>query len=217
MGFPNVDLILKDLFLAEFAAVKAAPDFAVEDLFEDRSAGEQAEIKTLISAKTYTDNTRDRGDGKRVFIIPHFPAADLPFPQIGIYSGTVDENDHLLGDYTEPAQAVLDGQGQTIAWDIVKGYWESSAWNVDVVAATKDEAIWFARFCQYFICQNLADLHQKGIVEVGISMTDLRLDKGTMQPMEYFVRGLKIHCRIANTWKSRQPVSYYETGINTAL
>jgi hypothetical protein len=216
MGFPNVDLILRDLFLAQFAAAKLDPQTVVADLFEDRSAAEQAEIAAYLTARLFTGDVRDRGGNRRVFILPHFPAVDLPFPQIGIYSGEVDSNDRVLGDATGETEPVYDGE-TLIGWDETKGYWELSSWNIDVIAATKDETIWLSRLCQYFICQQLLDLHQQGIIEVGIALTDLRMDKGTLQPMQAFVRGVKVHCRVANTWKKRLPVGTYQTGNNLAL
>jgi len=217
MGFPNVDLILRDLFLADFQATKTTPEFAVADLFDDRSEEEQAEIVEYLISRRFTGSVQDRGDDRRVFILPHFPVSDLPFPQIGIYSGEVDGLDRLLGDYSGESEAVKNEDGEVIGWAQIKGYWEVSSWNIDVVTATKDEAIWLARLCQYFICQSFQPLTEKGILEIDVMMTDLRPEKSTLQPLQYFVRGLKVRAKVANTWKKRLPVSYYETGVNLAL
>jgi len=217
MGFPNVDLILRDLFLTEFQAVKSDPGFAIADLFEDRGEAEQAEITEYIINRRFTGDVQDRGDERRVFILPHFPTSDLPFPQIGIYSGEVDGLDRVLGDYTGESEEVKNEDGTTIGWAQIKGYWEVSAWNVDVVTSTKDEAVWLSRLCQYFICQNFPEMTVKGILEVDVTMTDMRIEKSTLQPLQYFARGLKVRAKVANTWKKRLPASYYQTGVNLAL
>jgi hypothetical protein len=216
MGFPNVDLILRDLFLAEFAKAKSDPTAVVADLFEDRTAGQQSEIEQFLNSRIFTGDIRNRDTDKRVFILPHFPAADLPFPQIGIYSGDVESNDRSLGDYQgEPEATEINGQ---TVWSQLFGYWEMSAWNIDVIAATKEETIWLARFCQYFVCQNFTELGAQGIVEIGISMADLRMEKGSLQPTQAFIRGIKIHAKVANTWSKRLEGSgTYATGDNLSL
>jgi hypothetical protein len=216
MGFPNVDLILRDIFIAGFAAAQNAPEATVADLFDDRSPAEQLEVVRFLNSRTFTGDTRDRGDARRVFILPHFPTADLPFPQIGVYSGEVDANDRALGDYQGEATEVIEN-AELVGWAQEMGYWEMSSWNIDVVTASKEEAIWLARFCQYFICQELRTLTVKGVVEVGIAMSDLRAEKGTLQPLGMFVRGVKIHAKVANTWTKRLPLQSYASGNNLAL
>lgn len=216
MGFPNIDLILRDLFLEQFEAAKADPYTVINDLFEDRNDIDRAEIIEFLLKRTFTKDVKDRGERKRVFILPHFPAVDLPFPQIGIYAGESDGTDRAIGDCSSEPVPVYDGD-TLIAWDEVKGFWEVASWNVDVIAATKDEVIWLTQLCRYFICQQLPALTAMGILEIDFSMPDLKIDKGTLQPMEFFVRGLRIRAKAANTWKKRYPVGNYQTGINTAL
>jgi len=219
MGFPNVDLILKDLFLREFLAAQMDPQEIISDLFEDRSSEEQLQIGTYLRGKVFVGSNRDRSeDGKRVFILPHFPSAELPFPQIGIYHGESPSTDRFLGDIVGEATAVYADDGETLTgWKQPYGYYEQASFNIDVITATKDEAIWLSRFCQYFICQNIGEIGAKGILEVNISLADIRLEKGALQPLEAFVRGVRITAKLENTWNKTLPVGVYATGDNTAL
>lgn len=216
MGFPNVDLILRDLFVASFEEAKTRPEEVVADLFSDRSEAEQMDIVAYLVGRQYVGSVKDRDTGKRVYILPHFPSSELPFPQVGISHGDVDSTDRFVGDYTGTA-VPIPATGTPTHWLIEYGYYERSSWNIDVVAATKEEAIWLSRFCQYFVCQSLLDLGQKGIHEVDITPTDIRIEEGTMQPISAFVRRVRVIAKTANTWRKRIDAYTYETGINTAL
>jgi hypothetical protein len=219
MGFPNVDLILKDLFLREFLAAQLNPQEIVSDLFEDRSNEEQMQIGTYLRSKSFVGSNRDRSeDGKRVFILPHFPSAELPFPQIGISHGESPSTERFLGDIVGESEPVYASDDETITgWKQPFGYYEQANFNIDVISATKEETIWLSRFCQYFICQNIGEIGAKGILEVNISLADIRLEKGAMQPMEAFVRGVRISAKLENTWTKTLLNGVYATGNNTAL
>lgn len=218
MGFPNVDLLLKDIFLREFQAAKLNPDLVVGDIFEDRPESEQVEIGDYVRAREFVSSARERGDAKRVFILPHFPSAEIPFPQIGIYHGETSGTDRFLGDIVGDADPVFDQYQNLTGWRQKYGYYEMANWNIDVVASTKEEAIWLSRFCQYFICQSFDDLARIGVLEVSLSLSDLRIDKGAMQPMEAFVRGVRVTAKTENTWIKMLPANIeFRTGNNTAL
>lgn len=221
MGFPNVDKFLVRRFMEGFRAVQADPATVIDDLFEDLDELERADIGLYVSQRVVTDDIKERGDGlKHLYILPSFPLADEPFPQIGISLGNEADTERFIGnDIGEPPVEVKDAAGTIIAYDIHKGYWASGSWNVDVVTATKDEAVWLSRFCQLFVCQAFDDLDKMGVHEVGVVLQDIKLNPDSaMQPNNIMVRGLRITAgKVANTWKIRVPASYYQTGINKAL
>lgn len=219
MGFPNVDLQLVKAFLAGFAAAKADPS-VLDNLFEDLDADDIAAIKQYLSSLTVTDDVRLRKDHQRyLYVLPNFPLSQLPFPQIGISLGQDDPAERFISDYTGDPVPVLDEDDVLIGHDQEKGYLSQGNWNIDVVCATKPEAIWLSRLCQLFTCQAQDTLAQIGVIEVAVSLADIKLEPGqTTQPSEIFNRGLRISAKVANTWNKRIPLAgNYQTGINKAL
>jgi hypothetical protein len=79
------------------------------------------------------------------------------------------------------------------------GYFSHGSWQIDIVASTKQEAIWLTRCCQYFICRAQMDLARLGVTEIGISLADVRIEQ-ELQPSIAFARGLTMTARVANTW-----------------
>lgn len=217
MGFPNTDLFLCKKFEEQFAATQADPDFTVDDLFEDLDEGERLEITEYLQGLTFTQNLRERGEEQRyVYILPHFPMVDMPFPQIGISLGQESAAERFLGDYTGEAIPVEDEDGKVIAFDIPKGYYAAANWNIDIICPTKDEAVWLSRFCQLFVCRLLEELDAMGVVEVSIALADVTIPQEHL-PHVLFNRRVTISAKAANTWKKRVPATYYDTGINKAL
>lgn len=214
MGFPNVDIFLVSMLISKFNAVKASPTFTISDLFDDLSSPEQAEITTYIERKTFTDDLREREDSQ-VFIFPHFPMLNMPLPQIGISLGQEDTAEKFFDDVVGDATPYPE-TGEQTHWAIPKGYWAAAHYQIDVVCATKDEAIWLSRFIQRFVCEELDTLDQIGVKEVSISQQDMVLNQ-EQQPMTVFNRTVRISCKAANTWTKLIPVELYEQGVNLAL
>lgn len=212
MGFPNVDMFLVSLLKQKFAALKAAPDFTLNDLFDDLSNDQIADIKSYIAAKTFSDDIRDRKTGQ-VHIVPHHPLADIPLPQIGISLGNDQTAEEFLNDNVGDATPYPE-TGTPTHWDIPKGYWAQANYQIDVVAATKPEAIWLSRFVQRFICEEKAALDQIGVKEIKLSLSDSR-PAPEYQPMSVFNRTVQISCKVANRWTKRIPASAYASGNNT--
>jgi hypothetical protein len=214
MGFPNIDKILVAIFKAKFDALKAAPEFTINDLFEDLSAGERAEITAYIQKKQFHTDIRDRKDSA-VFLMATFPMIELPMPQISITLGQED-TDRYMGDQTGISEPVLDTDGATIAWDIIKGFYSKANWTISIVTTTKDEAIWLTRLCQHTIFESMLDFEAAGITEVTISTADMRLEQD-QQPLTIFNRTIRLTATVINSWKKRVPATTYKTGNNTAL
>lgn len=216
MGFPNVDLQLVAIFTNSFIAAQAAPAQVIADTFGDLDPTVQTQIAAYLTRKSFINDVREHG-GSFVYIIPSFPLSDVPFPQIAISLGQGD-SDRFIGDETGNSTPVLDGNGATIAWNVEKGYYEKSNWNIHIVCATKDEVIWLSRLCQRFICESFDALCTAGIMEVNIFIQDLRADENTMQPSTVFSRGIRMSATVANTWNIQIPLmADYEVGNNTAL
>lgn len=217
MGFPNVDLFLCKTFEQRFADTQSDTPLTVDDLFEDMTATERAEIAAYIDDTIFTRDLRERRDGQRyVYIAPHFPMVEFPFPQIGVSLGSETTSDKYLGDVSGPTTEVKDEYGNTIGWDVLKGYYASATWNIDVVCNTKDEAIWLSRFCQLFVCQALEDLDAMGVLEVVVATSDMRLEQEHF-PHIVFNRRVVVSAKVANTWKKRLSPYEYRTGVNLAL
>jgi hypothetical protein len=218
MGFPNVDKKLVKIFLQGFADAQAL-GLAIPDAFEDLDPEEQSDIALYLSRRTVTDDIRERAADERfLYIVPHFPLAGYPFPQVGISVGQESPGEKFLGDYTGETVEVTDDGGDVIGWDTVKGYLAAATYNIDVVCNTKDEVIWLSRLCQYFICQSLGDLTEAGIMQVDITLTDPRIDpQAATQPADIFTRTVTVSAQVANTWKVRKNAYTYATGVNKAL
>lgn len=214
MGFPNVDIFLTSKLIERFAQAKADTSFIVPDLFDDLSLAEQTEISTYIQRKNYTDDLRDRTDSE-VFIFPSYPMFHIPLPQIGISLGNEDTAEKFFDDVVGDATPYPSTGTQT-HWDIPKGYWAQATYQADIVCTTKDEVVWLSRFVQRFIMEELDTLDQIGVKEVAVSLQDT-IPKTEAQPTTAFSRVVKIGCKVANTWTKRIPVSFYQTGNNTAL
>ena len=219
MGFPNVDIFLAKAFLDGFHAQQLDPTPAIADIFEDLDTDERGSIEQYLASLTVTGDVRDHKEHNRfLYVMPNFPLLGYPFPQIGISLGQESASDKFMGDYTGDPVAVADSHGTVIGYDQEKGYLAAGSWNIDIVCATKPEAAWLSRFCQYFICQSLTALSQIGVMEVAIALADMKLEaQQTMQPSEIFNRRLMVTAKVANTWKIRLPLAgTYETGINEA-
>lgn len=218
MGFPNVDKQLVKIFLQGFTDAQNL-GLAIPDTFEDLDPEEQADIALYLSRRVVTNDIRERSADERfLYIVPHFPIAGYPFPQIGISVGQESPGDKFLGDYVGETLEVTDAEGNVIGWDTVKGYFAAATYNIDVVCNTKDEAIWLSRLCQHFICQALGQLTEVGIMQVDISLTDPKIDpQAATQPADIFTRTVTVSALVANTWKVRKPAYTYATGVNKAL
>jgi hypothetical protein len=214
MGFPNVDKILVRMFGQEFEALKLDSDYIINDLFEDLDPDEREEITTYIQRKEFVTDIRRREDSA-VYLLTTFSTLDLPFPQISVTLGQED-TDRYMGDQVGQSAPVLDGNGATIAWDITKGFYAKSNWNISVVTATKDEAIWLSRLCQLFIFKNMMELEEAGVAEVNLSISDMKLEQD-QQPLTVISRGIRMSATTLNSWIKRVPVSFYQTGNNLAL
>jgi len=217
MGFPNVDTYLCRKFTDHFADTQNDPTETIDDLFEDMDEPERMEVSEYLQSTRFTRDTRDREKGRRVvYIVPHFPMTDIPFPQIGISLGTETVSDKFIGDYTGESIPVKDCQGNVVAFDIPKGYYATASWNIDVLCPTKDETVWISRFCQLFVCRLLEDLDAMGVQEVAVSLADINIQSEQF-PHAVFCRRITISGKTANTWKKRIPSHTYKTGINKAL
>lgn len=218
MGFPNLDKLLVKLFLEKIRALRTDESYRLEELFGDFDAGEIQQVRQYLNAVTATDNIRDRGTGRFLYILPHYPLAELDYPQIGISVGTEDTAERFLGDETgDEPYPVKDGSGKVIAWDLRRGYWGSGQWNIEIAAGTKDEVIWLSRLCQLALVDNFTTLDAVGIKEVTLALADLRPDPN-YYPQNIFLRGIKLVAgKVANTWAKREAASYYQTGVNLAL
>jgi hypothetical protein len=214
MGFPNVDKYLVKLFFGKFAAAKADGGFAINDTFDDLDAGEIAEITAYISRKIFTSDLRKRDDGQ-VYILPHFPLLDMPLPQIGISLGQESTADRFLDDVAGDSTP-YPASGTQTHWDIPKVYFGAATYRIDVVTATKDEAIWLARLTQRFICEEQDDMAGIGIFEIDITLADLKLEQEHL-PLTVFNRAVQINCKVQNSWTKRVPISNYVTGANIQL
>ena len=204
--------MLVKMFIAGFATIKA-DSTPLLDIFGDLDQGEIAEVAQYLGHKQFTSDIRKRDDGQ-VYILPDFPRLDMPFPQISVHVGE-EGMDRYLGDTLGESVPVMDGEN-VVAWDMVKGYLAPGNWKVNVICATKDEAIWLTRCCQYFICQNLTAMEQQGLVEVLISVMDMQPAPG-QQPIDVCCRAIQITGKVENTWKVRVPAFSFETGNNVAL
>lgn len=214
MGFPNVDKYLVKLFSEKFIAATIDGGFTINDTFDDLDAGEIAEITAYINRKVFTTDLRKRDDGM-VYILPQFPRLDMPLPQIGISLGQESTADKFLDDLqgeSTPYPAI----GTQTHWDIPKVYFGAATYRIDVVTATKDEAIWMARLIQRFICEAQDAMAGIGIFEVDITLADLKLEQ-EHYPSEVFNRAVQINCKVQNSWIKRVPIGNYATGINTGV
>lgn len=218
MGFPNVDKILTDIFIAGLNEAKNDSRI-VADCFEEMGHDVQAEISLYLSRLHVTGDIRDREDTRRyLYVLPHFPVSGYPFPQIGVSVGQESTSDKFLGDYSGDSFPVRDSDNNVIAWDVEKGYIASGSYTADIICSTKDEVVWLSRLCQYTICQRLQDLDQMGIKEVNITLGDPRIDPQSMtQPADVFARAVSLTAKVINTWKKRVPAYTYITGINKAV
>ena len=216
MGFPNVDTYLCKRFSEHFAETQNDPAGTIDDLFEDMDDAERMEVSEYLQATKFTRDTRDREKGRRVYIVPHFPMTDIPFPQIGISLGTESVSDKFIGDYTGESAPVEDCQSNVVAFDVPHGYYASASWNIDVLCPTKDETVWISRFCQLFVCRMLEDLDAMGVQEVTVSLADINIQSEQF-PHTVFFRRITISGKTANTWKKRIPNQAYKTGTNKAL
>ena len=217
MGFPNIDIFLVKTILAKLKAFQGEENYRLEEIFDDLDAAEIADIRQFLAGATTTKNTRDRG-GRRIYVLPHYPQAEIPFPQIGVSLGNEDTADRFLGDDTGgEAEPVLDDDENVIAHDLQKGYWGSGLWMIQIMAHTKDEVIWLSRLCQQALVDSFAALAEMGLLEVSLSLADLRPDP-QYYPEFVFLRGVKVIAgKVANTWKKRIPASFYQTGVNLAV
>jgi hypothetical protein len=220
MGFPNIDKFLVKRFLEEFALIQTDPQEVVDDIFEEMDPEERKEVCTYLVNTNFTRSLEDRPENQRsCYVIPHWPVAEVPFPQIGISLGEEAQADKFLGDYTGQSTPVVSKQtGETIAWKIPKGYLSMDSWMIDVVCGTKDEAIWLTNLCKYFILKALPDLSELGLMEAALGINDVKLDQNSMtQPITYFVRTIRLSGKKANTWSKKVPAQYYQEGVNLAV
>ena len=219
MGFPNVDKFLQRLVLAKLESLQDMPEETVADLFECLDAEEQAEICLYLTRLHPTKDIRYRDERKKVlYVLPHFPLAGHPFPQIGISVGTEGTADKILGSNTGNTRERRDAQGNLVGWKVEKGCLAHGGWQLDVIAHTKDETVWLSRICQLAITEALDELTALGVWDVSIEVGDVRPDEqATMQPAEIFVRTVRVSATVANTWYKDVPLSTYETGNNTAI
>jgi len=214
MGFPNIDKYLVKRFIENFSEIQFDDGFAINDTFDDMDSGQIAEIAMYLNRKTFTPDLRSRG-GNQVFVFPHFPQLDMPLPQIGISLGQETASDHFLGDAAGNSTRYPLTGTQT-HWDVPKIYIGAATYRIDVVTATKDEAIWLARMIQRFLCELQEELSNIGVYEMDIVLADLKLEQD-QQPQTIFNRAVQINCKIQNSWTKRIPMETYQTGINTAL
>ena len=124
--------------------------------------------------------------------------------------------DRYLGDISDDAEPVTDATGAVVAWDVIKGYFAPGNWKINIVCATKDEAIWLTRCCQYFICLDLMELERKGLIEASISVMDMQPSPG-QAPMNVCCRAINLTGKVTNSWKVRILAESFALGINAAL
>ena len=211
MGFPNVDTYLVGKFLEKFAAVKADGGFAINDTFDDMDSGHRAEITAYISRKAFTSDLRSRGDSQ-IYILDHFPLLDMPLPQIGISLGQESTADKFLDDL-QGESTPYPATGTQTHWDVPKMYIGAATYRIDVVTATKPEAIWLARLIQRFICEEQDAMAGIGIYEIDITLADLKLEQEHL-PQTVFNRAVQINCKVQNAWTKRIPIGNYQSGSN---
>lgn len=220
MSVPNLDLTLIDLFKAAVEEVQDSDSqWVIDDLFADRSDDYLNGIKLYLSSVKVTSDMREREDGQRfLYVIPSFPMADMPFPQIGVYLAPEEVNDFFLGNSVGiETTEIKDASGTTIALEKTNGCFGQAAYWADIVANTKEEVIWLSRICQRSILVNLKGLEELGAMEIRISLGDLKLEQ-EHYPAMVFARRLIFNCKLGITWTERIPLSgTYATGINKAL
>lgn len=220
MGFPNVDLYLVSRFIECFSNAKGNLDFYVSDIMEDRPDAERETIRLYLNGLRVTSDQKDRSSEKTLFVVPSWPMFDLPFPQIGVSLASEGTVERLLGDETgtkRTGTAIIGGV-EVGFQDTEYGYWASGQWNVDVVCASKLEAVWLANLCRRFVLASFLDLDEMGVKEVTLSLADIRLE-GEQLPVPVFGRRLSIIAgRVTHTWWEREYFDgVYGIGINKGL
>lgn len=202
MGFPNVDIFLVSKFQKRFKGLASSDGtFIINDLFDDLDREDIAAVSSYVRRKMFTTDLRDRAD-EQVYILPHFPLLDMPLPQIGVSLGNDTTAGGFLGDITEESAEVLNSTGERIGWDVQKGYLSSATYQIDIAAATKLETIWLSRFVQRFILEEQENLAQAGVLNIDISLQDMRVDQSAM-PCMVFARQVNMKCTLANAWRKR--------------
>lgn len=211
MGFPNIDKLLVKIFAAGFTSLQqdATP---VSEIFEDLDDSEQNEIITYVRKKQISTDIRDH-EGSQLYILPNFPLLAAPLPQIGVTLGS-EQSDRSIGDWTGEATPVKDAGNNVIAWKAPKGCLANSTWNINIVAATKDEVAWLTRICQACIYDALDTLDAAGVLEAVINVADVKIEQEQI-PMAVFARMITVTGRVAHTWSKLIPNTVYTTGNNT--
>lgn len=217
MAFINLELYLRDLFAAALEEARN-DDRVIADLFSDRPEDERfAAQQYVASRRVLTDMYEELGKGERgIYVTPSFPIGNLPFPQIGIYMGTEDSADHMVGQDTGAAPVPVVQNEVTVAWDIEKGYFAGINYRADIIANSKDEVIWLSRICQRALAKNILALEAKGVIEVRISAGDTKPEQEHF-PTLIFSRAVIVTGKALHTWTVRTPAYGYELGNNTEV
>jgi hypothetical protein len=213
--FVNLDLYLIDTFI-DFFAEAQKDSTIIDDLFADRPVEERQKIMIYLTARTFVTRMDIVEDGKVVYVIPSFPTASLPFPQIGVYMGGDDAQDFFVGQDTGRPPEAFVLNGEATAWDWEKGYYASVNYRVDIIAETKHEVIWLSRLCQVAIARKIMELNRIGVIEPRIGAADTKIEQEQF-PTMVFSRAVTLSAKSLHTWNERVPVETYQTGINTAV
>lgn len=221
MGFPDIDIWLVDKMKIWFDALKASPDFILNDTFSSLSDTRRANIKAYVVRKKYTTDLRDRDNSTgQVFIFNHFPLSDTTLPQIAINLGSETPTEDFIGyddgGGSTPVIQKINNVDTVVAYDSLKTYFFSTVLNIDVVAATKDESVWLSRLVQRFICDSFLDMSAVGVYEQNVSLADMKLME-EHQPLTAFNRRVTLTCSGKNTWTLRTAAATYKTGINKGI
>lgn len=218
-GFLNLDLYLVELFCLYLNWVRNDPEHtAIADVFGKHTPEYRGRIASYLASLNITTDIREREEGVRyLYILPSFPMADLPFPQIGIYLGEEVETDHYLGDIVTDEQITITGPGgEPIAVDNIYGECSQATYRADVLDNSKEAVVWLSRLCQRAIISKKSELSQLGAQEINMSLSDLKIEQEQF-PTVAFGRALTVTSKIVQTWKKREPIYTYGEGVNTAL
>ena len=218
MAFNDVDLYLSDKLMETINELRGDDIYVLEDAFSGRPERELAALREYLGKLVLTDDVDHRKkDGEHVlYVLLSFPLADLPAPQICITLPTEQANDFPLGAGVQDTEEATDGDGNVTGYVIRKGYFAQGQWNVDILAASKLEAIWLARMVQLTILRCLDDMDLNGVKNVSFNTVDLEIAQQQL-PQLMFARRIQISGVVIQEWIEHQSNGIYAEGVNLAL
>jgi hypothetical protein len=217
MSFINIDLYLVDLFHSFIKSVQDDDNCRViDDVFSDRPVPYREAIKGYLRSKHITKDFGDREREDNIYVLPSHPLRELAFPQVAIYLAEENSADWYLGGITGTDLIPIDEPDFT-GYGIENGAIAMATYRADIVANTKEEAIWISRLCQRAIYGKILELDGMGVKEAKVGMADLQLHPEHF-PSLVFGRGVFLTAKVIQTWIERQPaLGTYEVGRNAGV